>query len=282
MTRRPIIRLLALLLALSVGPAWSADAAPTGGDVNELTGAKYTAVLAGPWRSSENRARDLYRHPRETLQFFALKPDQTLIEVTPGSGWYSEILAPLMRDRGRYIAAVNAPATGDRFRKSAEALQQKFADDPARYGKARIVEFDQQDLVLGEPASADVVLTFRNVHNWVMGDNAPAMFKAFYTVLKPGGTLGVVDHRARDDASLQAVERSGYLPTDHVLKLAADAGFVLTGSSEINANPHDTKDYPTGVWTLPPVLRKGDEDREQYLAIGESDRMTLKFTKPAR
>ena len=147
--------------------------------------------------------------------------------------------------------------------------------------KAQIVEFDPKAPVLGAPGSADVVLTFRNVHNWVVADTAPAMFKAFYMVLRPGGVLGVVDHRAADNASLEAVKGSGYLPTSYVVKLATDAGFRLEEKSEINANPKDTKDYPKGVWTLPPTLTLGEQDREKYLGIGESDRMTLRFVKPA-
>jgi len=247
-----------------------------------VTAEQFSKVLSGAWRTPENRARDQYRHPQQTLQFFGLRPNQTLIEITPGNGWYSELLAPLLRDEGHYIAAVQTPASGDYYRKAADSLKQKFAADPARYGKAQIIEYNPQAPGFGKPASADTVLTFRNVHNWVMADDAPAMFKAFYAVLKPGGTLGVVDHRAKEGASLEAIKQSGYLPTAYVIKLATDAGFTLTDESEINANPADTKDYPQGVWTLPPSLRLGEQDRARYLAIGESDRMTLRFIKPVQ
>ena len=247
-----------------------------------VTAEQFSRVLSGTWRSPENRARDQYRHPQQTLQFFGFRPNQTLIEITPGNGWYSELLAPLLKDEGHYIAAVQTPASGDYYRKAADSLKQKFAADPARYGKAQIIEYNPQAPGFGKPASADTVLTFRNVHNWVMADDAPAMFKAFYAVLKPGGTLGVVDHRAKEGASLEAIKQSGYLPTAYVVKLATDAGFTLADESEINANPADTKDYPQGVWTLPPSLRLGEQDRASYLTIGESDRMTLRFIKPVQ
>ncbi len=259
---------------------------PTGGLVPPTSASDFTAsqldsVLAGNWRSATNSARDVYRHPKATLQFFGIQPDQTVIEITPGSGWYSEILAPLLHDNGHYIAAVQIPAGGGEARRDGDALHQKFAADATHYGNAKFVEFDPKAPVLGQPGSADVVLTFRNVHNWVMADTAPAMFKAFFAVLRPGGVLGVVDHRADDAASLASVKQSGYLPTRYVEKLATDAGFTLDASSEINANPKDTKNYPKGVWTLPPTLTLGEQDKAKYLAIGESDRMTLRFVKPA-
>jgi predicted methyltransferase len=279
MASRSLARSCALLLGLWASQALCAGSAVEGA-TPDIDAARYDAVLAGPWRSQANRARDIYRHPKQTLSFFGLKADQTLIEITPGGGWYSEILAPLLHDRGHYVAAVNSAASGEPYRKAADALRQKFAADPARYGKASIVEFEQGAPVFGKPGSADAVLTFRNVHNWVMADKAPQMFAAFFAVLKPGGTLGVVDHRAGNDATLEAIKHSGYLPSAYVVKLASDAGFVLAGSSEVNANPRDTRDYPDGVWTLPPMLRLAEQDRAKYLAIGESDRMTLRFRKP--
>ncbi|NVZ26156.1 class I SAM-dependent methyltransferase [Pseudomonas gingeri] len=247
-----------------------------------ISDAQYAKVLAGSWRAPENSVRDVYRHPRQTLQFFGLRANQTVIEITPGGGWYSEVLAPLLKDHGQYIAAVQAASSSDYARRSADGLKQKFAEDPTHYAKAAVVEFDPQAPVLGKPDSADRVLTFRNVHNWVMADDAPAMFSAFFKVLKPGGVLGVVDHRARDGADLENIRQSGYLPTAYVVKLATDAGFVLEGQSEINANPRDTKDYAAGVWTLPPSLRLGEQDKARYLAIGESDRLTLRFVKPGK
>ena len=247
-----------------------------------ISAKQYQNVLAGSWRDPANSARDGYRHPQQTLEFFGLGAKQTVIEITPGGGWYSEVLSPLLKDHGHYIAAVQAASTSAYARTSEENLKNKFAADPARYGKAQVVEFDPKAPVFGKPASANAVLTFRNVHNWVAAGTAPATFSAFYTVLKPGGVLGVEDHRAKDGADLQAIKDSGYLTTAQVVKLATDAGFTLAGQSEVNANPKDTKDYPGGVWTLPPSLRFGEQDKAKYLAIGESDRMTLRFVKPAK
>ncbi|MEO6927262.1 MAG: methyltransferase [Rhodanobacter sp.] len=249
---------------------------------SDFTALQLDDVLAGSWRSASNRARDVYRHPKATLQFFGVRPDQAVIEITPGGGWYSEILAPLVHDNGRYVAAIQRPVGPDaEATRDKNALRRKFAGDVAEYGNAEFVEFDPKAPTFGAPNSADMVLTFRNVHNWAMADTAPAMFKAFFAVLRPGGVLGVVDHRAADGVTLAATKDSGYLPTSYVVKLATDAGFVLDGSSEINANPKDTRDYPKGVWTLPPTLALGDKDRAKYLAIGESDRMTLRFIKPS-
>ena len=269
------------LIACSLLGVLAAPLANAAAPVSTVTDAQFAEVLKGEWRAPQNSARDVYRHPQQTLQFFGLRPEQTLIEITPGNGWYSELLAPLLKDRGQYIAAVVNPAASDYARKAADSLKQKFAADPVHYGKTQVIEYDPQTPAFGKPASADTVLTFRNVHNWVLADDAPAMFKAFYTVLKPGGTLGVVDHRAKDGASVEAIKQSGYLPTDYIVKLAKDAGFELAGQSEINANPKDTKDYAQGVWTLPPTFRLGDQDRAKYAAIGESDRLTLRFIKPA-
>ena len=241
------------------------------------------AVLAGSWRSDKNKARDVYRHPKETLAFFGVNPGQSVIELTPGGGWYAEVLAPYLKDHGHYIAAIPTPkkAAGEAATDKA-GLYKKFGDDAAQYGKAKIVEFDAKAPTFGPANSADVVLTFRNVHNWTDGGNAAAMFQAMYAVLKPGGTLGVVDHRAKPGSTLAEDKESGYLPVDAVVKLASDAGFKLEAQSEINANPKDTKDHPKGVWTLPPTFALKDVDHAKYAAIGESDRMTLKFVKPAK
>jgi predicted methyltransferase len=267
-------------VAASSAPDQPADTLVPPTSASDFTSQQLDSALAGDWRSPNNRARDVYRHPKATLQFFGLRPDQTVIEITPGGGWYSEILAPLLHDNGHYVAALAKPDSGDEARQDQDALQRKFAADLMHYGNAKFVTFDPKAPVFGAPGSADLVLTFRNVHNWVMADTTPAMFKAFYTVLRPGGVLGVVDHRADDSALLDAVKKSGYLPTKYVVKMATDAGFVLQDSSEINANPKDTKNYPKGVWTLPPTYALGDTDKAKYQAIGESDRMTLRFVKP--
>jgi predicted methyltransferase len=247
----------------------------------DLIGAKIDKVLAGSWRSDSNKARDQYRHPKQTLEFFGLRPGMTLVEINPGGGWYTEILAPLMKGDGNYVAATPKPKKPEgEAAQDDSALHKMFAADPAEYGDAKIVEYDGKAPNFGAPGSADMVLTFRNAHNWVSGGTAPDMFKAFFDVLKPGGLLGVVDHRAADGANAEETSKKGYLPTDYVVKLATDAGFKLVAQSEINANPKDTKDYDKGVWTLPPTLTLGDKDKDKYLAIGESDRMTLKFMKP--
>jgi len=244
------------------------------------------AVLAGDWRDPKNVARDVYRHPQQTLDFFGVRPDQTVVEISPGGGWYTEVLAPLLREKGRYYGAVNNPAlaSSDRARdgsaKQNGTLRGRFHARTDVYGDAQLVEIDPANPVFGRPASADAVLTFRNVHNWMMAGQAEGMFKGFFAVLKPGGTLGVVEHRANTD--VPAGDRSGYVSEAQVIASAKAAGFELAGRSEINANPKDSKDYPNGVWTLPPVLREGDKDREKYLAIGESDRMTLRFIKPTK
>ena len=293
MTRRPLVLAPAVLLSLAAAAAFAQDASPPPNfpvlpppamDAPAATAATpIDRALAGDWRSDASKARDRYRHPRETLAFFGVKPGDAVIEIWPGGGWYAEVLAPLLRESGHYTAVVPRPGKpGDNTAKANDRLRARFADQPAVFGTPAVVEVDPAAPVLGAPASADVVLTFRNAHNWVMAGNEAAMFKAFFAVLKPGGTLGVVDHRARADQPAAEMKTSGYLPEDVVISLAKAAGFELAERSEINANPRDTKDYAEGVWTLPPVLTLGDTDREKYLAIGESDRMTLRFTKPAR
>jgi predicted methyltransferase len=275
--------LLALMLPLAlVACASTGDAGSP--MVTNAMGAALDEAIAGTWRSPENRARDVWRHPKETLSFFMVRPDHTVIEITPGGGWYSEILAPYLRANGRYVAAVidPAPETNERARdyytKGLADLRAKYAANAALYGGAQIVPFNQKAPVFGAPGSADVVLTFRNVHNWRMSGNAEAMFKGFFDVLKPGGVLGVVEHRAKTD--VPATDRSGYVGQAQVIAMAQAAGFALDGQSEVNANPKDTKDHPNGVWMLPPSNRHDAKDAEKYRAIGESDRMTLRFVKP--
>ncbi len=242
-------------------------------------------VVHGSWRDPKNVARDVYRHPVETLEFFGLKPGQTVVEITPGGGWYSEILAPYLRDKGHYVAAVVDPAKvaeNDRSyqQKSLDGLTKKYAAGAAQYDKVELVKYDPGAPKLGADGSADLVLTFRNAHNWVSDDNADAHFKAFFAVLKPGGVLGVVDHRAKPDTDIETMKKSGYLTEALVISLAEAAGFKLDAQSEVNANPKDTKDHPNGVWTLPPSNNHAVADDAKYKAIGESDRMTLRFVKP--
>ena len=227
-------------------------------------------------RSAKDRARDQYRHPIETLTFFGIKPDMTVVEIWPGGGWYTDILAPYLHDDGKLNAAVSQGENAAEYKK-------KLADDPSRFGKVIVTQLDPPDHMQIAPAgSADMVVTFRNVHNWMRGGNGEAVFKAIYAALKPGGVLGVVEHRGDPSKPQDPKAATGYVREDSVITMAEEAGFILAGKSDINANPKDTKDYPKGVWTLPPSLAMKDTDTAKYLAIGESDRMTLKFLKPIK
>ena len=242
-------------------------------------------AIAGPWRSEANRARDVYRHPAETLAFFGLQPQQTVIEITPGGGWYAEILAPALRDSGSYVAATVDPMTlpegngRDYQQRGWDGLAALFSGAPAQFDQAKVVGYDPNAPRFGDDNSADLVMTFRNVHNWRSAGQAQGMFDGFFAVLKPGGVLGVVEHRANADVADD--DRSGYVSEAQVIAMAEAAGFRLDERSEINANPKDTKDHPNGVWTLPPGNRHDPEDAQKYRDIGESDRMTLRFVKPA-
>jgi predicted methyltransferase len=288
MTRKPNrfqLALVAFALAPALGIALAAQAAPeTAMAATPADSGALDQAIAGAWRNPNNVARDKYRHPKETLSFFGVKPNQTVVEITPGSGWYTEILAPLLRDHGHYIAIVDDPASvkAEDHNEADNAdtmLRVKLASQGGMYALAMVREIDYPKApVLGPPNSADVVLTFRNVHNWVMDGTQATMFKAFFTVLKPGGVLGVTDHRANPGPATDG--NKGYVTEQQVIDYATAAGFVLDGRSEINANPKDTKDYPKGVWTLPPTLQLKEQDKSKYLAIGESDRMTLRFVKP--
>lgn len=242
-------------------------------------------AIAGEHRSKANKARDKYRNPRETLLFFGLKPGMTVVEIWPAAGWYAEILAPVMRDHGKlYLAhsAIEDPKLADWQREGRAKLENTFAKRPEIYGKPIFTSLGPPEYVaIAPPGSADMVLTFRNVHNWSLAKTDAIVFKAFYDALKPGGILGLVEHRAQPGTPFAQQVKSGYMTEAYVIELAEKTGFKLVAKSEINANPRDTKDHPHGVWTLPPMNRGLLLDREKYLAIGESDRMTLKFEKPA-
>jgi predicted methyltransferase len=240
------------------------------------------AAVAAPTRTDANKARDPYRHPAETLAFFGVKPGDKVVEIWPFGGWYTEILAPYLNAGGGTLTLGLSPGT---YR---ERTLAKLASDPATFGKVVVAYFPSQ---FGgstvAPGSADVVLTFRNIHNWRMGWNAPnqadyseAAFREMYAMLRPGGVLGIEDHRLPESVDTARERTSGYIKESTVRALAEKAGFRFAGSSEVNANPKDTHDYLKGVWTLPPSYAEGDTDRAKYVAIGESDRMTLKFVKP--
>lgn len=247
--------------------------------------AALAAAVADPRRAPANAARDGWRHPQQTLEFFGVVPHHTVLEVTPGAGWYTEILAPLLAGHGQYIAAMVDPSSlpegpgRDYQQRSLDGFNALVAGDGERFGKVRVNTFAPAAPVFAAPGSVDVVLTFRNVHNWRSNGQEAGYFKAFFDVLKPGGVLGVVEHRAKAD--VPADDKSGYVGVDQVVALATAAGFVLDASSEVNANPADTKDHPDGVWMLPPGNRHPAADAGKYRAIGESDRMTLRFIKPA-
>lgn len=232
------------------------------------------AAVSASTRTPANVARDKYRHPVETLTFFGVKPGQTVVEYSPSGGWYTEILAPLLAKSGTFYAL---QPSGSYLPKYKEFLAAK----PNVYGKVRVVAFPEEAATI--PAgSVDTVLTFRNVHNMVMSGKEADTFKAFYTMLKPGGTLGIVDHRLPEGRDVALEKSSGYLKVSTIRRIAQAAGFEYAGASEVNANPKDTANWEKGVWTLPPVLRNGETGKAKYLAIGESDRMTLKFRKPAK
>lgn len=246
-------------------------------------GSAIDKAMAGAHRPAANRARDVYRHPRETLLFFGLHPDMAVVEIWPGGGWYTEILAPVLREKGKYYAAhFHVDEKSPRYQgPSRAAFLKSLAARPNLYDRVTVTALDAPRQVdIAPRGSADRVLTFRNVHNWTAAKTDEAMFKAFFDALKPGGVLGVVEHRAREGTSLEEMIKTGYMTEEYVIRLATKAGFSFVARSEINANPQDTKDHPRGVWTLPPTLRLGGQDREKYLSIGESDRMTLKFVKP--
>jgi predicted methyltransferase len=271
---RGILYALLMLAAAGCAGALAADAAP----------GSLAAAIASTARTPKYAARDVYRHPLQTLQFFGLRPDQTVVEIWPGRGWYMEILAPYLRDHGKYYAAIEAPdvaGASEEAKDDASFLRKRIADDPAHFGKVVLTDLHPPQLTeICPPGTADVVLTFRNVHNWVDEGTAQQQFDTFFKALKPGGVLGVVEHRAKPGTSLDETRKSGYVDEAYVKKLATAAGFRFDAASPVNDNPKDTKDYAKGVWTLPPTLALGEKDKEKYLAIGESDRMTLRFVKP--
>lgn len=266
-----VVRAVLALLALSA----SAHAGPA-----EVDRAAIEAAVAASWRSPENRARDGDRHPVETLAFFGVHPEMHVVELLPGKGWYTEILAPLLRERGTLVVATpGADNPSDHLAQMHADLLADFAARPALFDRvAHTVLAAPRHLDLGPPGSADCVLTFRSVHNWLRGGTAEQVFAAIARVLAPGGILGVEQHRAPEGSTLPP--SSGYVTEAEVRRLAEGAGLEWVARSEINANPRDDHDHPEGVWSLPPTLRGSAEDRARHVAIGESDRMTLLFRKP--
>jgi len=247
------------------------------------TDASLEAAAHGVQRTPSLVARDTARHPVEELSFFGLKPNQTIVEIWPSGGYWTEILAPYLHDHGTYYAAILPDDSGNSTLDASNAkFRQKLAADPAIYGAVKVTNFGKDHGDIAPPGSADLVVTFRNLHNWMKDGYGDQAFAAFFKALKPGGILGVEEHRGRPDKPQDPEAASGYVRQDYAVALAQKAGFVLLGSSEINANPKDTTNWPKGVWTLPPTLALGDQDRAVYEAIGEADNFVLKFQKPVR
>ncbi len=243
-------------------------------------------IIKSPHRAA-SEPRDKFRHPLETLKFFDIQPQHTVVEIWPGGqGWYTEILAPYLKAQGKFYAAQFDEDSGsDYFRTSRQNYLKQLKAQPELYDQVTVTSFDPPEVTTIAPAgSADRVLTFRNAHNWYMRGGGEerllAAFKAFHLALKPGGMLGLVDHRLNPARPLEAQKDSGYMNEDYIISVAKKAGFELEAKAEINANPKDDSNHPRGVWTLPPSLRLGEKDKEHYMGIGESDRMTLKFVKP--
>ena len=256
--------------------------------INPVSAAELNDIIASKHREASS-ARDVYRNPQATLEFFRLKENMTVVEIWPGGkGWYTEILAPFLKDKGLlYAAHFNEDSSSEFFRNARKSFAEKLVASPELYSKVQLTSFNPPNYIdIAPENSADLVVTFRNVHNWYMrggGDERVlSAFKAFYKTLKPGGMLGVVEHRLADSRDLSEQETSGYMRQDYVMNIAKQAGFSFLESSDINSNPKDTSDHPKGVWTLPPSLRLGEESKAHYLAIGESDRMTLLFQKPSK
>lgn len=239
-------------------------------------------ILNGKHRPQEHKQRDRYRHPEQTLAFFDVKQDMTVVEISPGEGWYTEILAPYLREKGKLYAAHFSPDSTEPYhQKTLKAFLEKMHKHPQLYDKVQVTVLQPPDQTQIAPeGTADRVLTFRNVHNWMKNGQAASVFSAMFKALKPGGILGVVEHRGNPMKPQDPQAKSGYVSEDYIIDLARNAGFEFLAKSEINSNPKDTKNYPEGVWTLPPTLKLKNKDREKYLAIGESDRMTIKFIKP--
>jgi predicted methyltransferase len=257
-------------------------AACTTDSSRQVTAQTLTSILAGDQRSEENRARDRYRHPKETLLFFGIRPQMKVLEVWPEPGWYTEVIAPLVRDSGMYYAAVTPDPGSKHITQGLEAFRAKLASRPDLYEHVQVVNFplDGSDVVA--PESIDMVVTFRNIHNWMAETQAAQAFATMYRALKPGGVLGVVEHRGNPAAPQDSQAKSGYVNEDYAIRLIEAQGFRLGAKSQVNSNPRDTKDYEQGVWTLPPSYRLGAKDHDKYAAIGESDRFTLRFVKPKK
>jgi len=237
------------------------------------------SAVSSPARNPAAVARDKVRHPLEELSFFGLKPKLTVVELWPGGGYWTDILGPYLAPQGHYYVALNAPGDAEEDAGVAK-FKAHLASDKSRFGAIQVTTLGAGHYDIAPPGSADLVLTFRNVHNWMEGGYVDEALKACFTALKPGGVLGVEEHRGDQHVAQDPKAENGYVRQDYMIALAKKAGFVLVASSEIDANPRDNKNYPKGVWTLPPSFAEGDKDRAKYEAIGEADNFVLKFRKP--
>jgi predicted methyltransferase len=280
------------LAACSRRPATNEAAPPAGAPPKVSAGSSLAAAVAGDWRSAADKARDQYRHPAESLAFWGLEPGQTVVEFWPGGGWYTEILAPFLADSGGKLYAVNiqpAEPPDPALAQVVEAYKRRLEANRRLYGDIEFTDFGRTSGPVAPAGGADVVLFLRNIHNWMAAGIAEKAFRDALAALKPGGMLGVEEHRAGAGGVQDPLAASGYVQQDYVIQLAQEAGFRLAQASEINANPKDDRDHPFGVWTLPPTRLSAprgeppspDFDHAPYDAIGESDRMTLRFVKPA-
>lgn len=277
-----MIALLGAVLTAAIAPWTISGIDRDGAAAAAAADPALAAAITGSWRTPKFAARDAARHPAEELAFFGITPAMTVVEIWPGGGYWTEILAPYLRDHGTYYAAVSPPSPDAADAKADAAFRAKIEASKANFGDIKITHFGKGDDAIAPPGSADLVVTFRNLHNWMEEGWTDEALHAIYVALKPGGILGVEDHRARTDQPQDPKAQSGYVRQDYTIELAKKAGFELVASSEINANPKDTKDWPEGVWTLPPTFALGDKDRAKYAAIGEADNFVLKFRKPAK
>jgi predicted methyltransferase len=242
---------------------------------------KLAAAVNSDFRSAADRARDPYRHPLQTLTFFGIKPNMTVVELWPFGGWYTAILAPYLHDRGTlYAAAMDPDSTSAEDKQYNSELAAMLAAHPEVYGKVQVTVLAPHKMQIAPDGTADLVVTFRNIHNWVWAGIEKEVLAAAFRALKPGGILGVEEHRNNNPEFVPKTPGVGYVGEQYAIELIQSAGFRLVGQSNVNRNPKDTKDYPQSVWSLPPTYAEGDKDRAKYAAIGESDRFTLKFIKP--
>lgn len=278
LTLKPVAHATIAACLLAAGALLTSCVTTSG---RQTTANALEVILAGAQRTAADRARDRFRHPEETLLFFGIRPRSRVLQVWPESGWYTKIVAPLVHARGQYYAGVLAPDPGSRFLTARLAAYRRLlASRPDLYGRVKLVTFPLNGADAVPPGSVDVVLSFGDLHEWMALGDAPQALATVYRALAPGGVFGVVDNRGDPNVPQDLRAKSGYVMQDHAIRLISAAGFRLVATSEVNANPKDTKRYPAGVWTLPPDYRLGNIDRARYEAIGESDRFTLKFVKP--